>query len=217
MPSDPILQELQVAGVPEPLPERLSPMLVGAGRVSLTHPDWAYEPKLDGYRVIATVGPASVRLRSRGGHDLTDRFPQVVVALSAQTHRPVILDGELVGFADGRPSFGALQRACRIGSRRPAAADSPAEFVYFAFDVLHAHGFDTRSSRYDRRRAWLERLLATSSNVQITHSSADGEALFAATLRLGFEGIVAKRRSSPYVAGTRTAHWQKFKHASWKR
>jgi bifunctional non-homologous end joining protein LigD len=183
----------------------------------LSNPDWAYEPKLDGYRVIAIVNERGAELRSRGGHDFTQRFRSVADDLSQQTHRPLVLDGELVGFAEGAPSFGALQ-GTRTRRRASTIAQTPAvEFTFYAFDILHALGIDLRGATYTQRRELLEQLIVPSTRVNLVHAVDDGEDLFAATLRLGFEGIIAKRRSSRYRPGIRTSDWLKFKHASFRR
>ena len=73
-------------------------------------PQWLYEPKVDGYRVIAFVKDGEVRLQSRRGIDLTPAFPEIVADLAAQAVDSMILDGEIVALdATGRPSFNALQ------------------------------------------------------------------------------------------------------------
>src|SRR6266853_5390506 len=68
-------------------------------------PQWRYEPKLDGYRVIAFVDGASVRLQSRRGLDLTPHFPELAADLTVQGSGRMILDGEIVALdGEGHPS-----------------------------------------------------------------------------------------------------------------
>ena len=75
-----------------------TPMLAEIGDEPKSDPQWLYEPKLDGYRVIAFVKDGEVRLRSRRGLDLTTAFPEIVAELKAQAVDSMILDGEIVAF-----------------------------------------------------------------------------------------------------------------------
>src|SRR5438477_246437 len=80
------------------------------GDAPRSDPRWRYEPKLDGYRVIAFVAASGVRLQSRRGLDLTPFFPEITAELAAQPAGQMILDGEIVALdGAGRPSFNALQ------------------------------------------------------------------------------------------------------------
>src|SRR5262249_6425018 len=73
--------QLAPAGSPEALPQRLRPMLAEIGGAPTSDPKWRYEPKLDGYRVLAYVDHGQVRLESRRGLDLTPCFPELAADL----------------------------------------------------------------------------------------------------------------------------------------
>ena len=83
-------------GPAEAMPKKLAPMLAEIGESARSDPDWLYEPKLDGYRVLAFVGAATCSLISRGGIDLTASFPEVVADLADQAIDSMIVDGEIV-------------------------------------------------------------------------------------------------------------------------
>src|SRR5207237_10691793 len=101
---------LAPAAPAEALPQRLKPMVAEAGEVARSSPQWRYEPKLDGYRVIAFVHGSSVRLQSRRGLDLTACFPELAAELAAQAAGQMILDGEIrAAEAAQRPPFTPLQ------------------------------------------------------------------------------------------------------------
>src|SRR5262249_13273550 len=121
----------------EPMPAELDPMLAELGAAPHSNRGWLFEPKLDGYRVLAFVQPA-VRLRSRRGIDLTAPFPEIVADLGAQAIERMILDAEVVVLgADGRPSFNALQNRIQLKSAREiAAAQRTAPAVLVCFDLL---------------------------------------------------------------------------------
>ena len=92
-------------GPPEEFPARLAPMLAESGDGAHSDSNWRYEPKLDGYRVIAFVAGGRVRLQSRRGLDLTACFPEIGAELAAHPAGQMILDGEIVALGpDGRPS-----------------------------------------------------------------------------------------------------------------
>ena len=203
---------LAPAGSPEPMPKKLSPMLAEVAEAPFSHPDWLFEPKLDGYRVLAFVHDGEVRLRSRRGLDLTPAFPAIAAELARQS-ADMVLDGEVLALdSSGRPSFNALQnRALLKTPREIAAAERDTPAVFYSFDLLHFAGLDLRQAAYSDRRRYLAQCLLPSPHVQLVHASDDGVALHAAALAQGFEGVMAKRRDSRYEVGRRSSAWLKIK------
>ncbi|MDP2031238.1 MAG: DNA ligase D [Thiobacillus sp.] len=200
-------------GDAEAMPMKLSPMLADMAELPFSHPDWLFEPKLDGYRVLAFVHDGKVKLRSRRGLDLTPVFPHIAAELAKQAVSGMILDGEVLALdAAGRPSFSALQNRAQLKTPREiAAAERTTPTILYCFDLLHFAGLDLRQAPYSDRRRYLAQCLLPSAHVQLVHASADGVALYAAALAQGFEGIMAKRRDSRYQAGRRSAAWLKIK------
>src|SRR5689334_14402373 len=93
------------------------PMLATSADRLPSGPEWSYEVKWDGYRVVAVKTGARVRLLSRQHKDLTATFPSVAQSAAVLTPTSCILDGELVAIdSTGRPSFQALQHR-QTGSR----------------------------------------------------------------------------------------------------
>jgi bifunctional non-homologous end joining protein LigD len=201
------------SGRAEAMPMKLSPMLAELGEAPFSHPDWLFEPKLDGYRVLAFVRDGEVKLGSRRGLDLTPAFPQIAAELAAQSVSGMILDGEVLALdTSGRPSFNALQNRAQLKTPREiAAADKTTPAILYCFDLLHFAGLDLRQAPYRDRRRYLAQCLLPSAHVQLVHASDDGVALHAAALAQGFEGVMAKRRDSRYEAGRRSAAWLKIK------
>jgi len=200
-------------GPAEELPAKMAPMLAGIADAPFAHRDWLFEPKLDGYRILAHVGLDGVKLRSRNGIDLTAAFPRLVDDLRTQLSMPLLLDGEIVVLRDGRPSFDALQT--RVQLRAPSdieAAERATPSVLFCFDLLHVLGMNVRSARYIDRRRYLGQCLVPTQRLQLVHAESDGEALYRAALAAGFEGMMAKRRTSLYSPGKRSDDWLKIKH-----
>jgi bifunctional non-homologous end joining protein LigD len=200
------------SGAAVPVPAKLSPMLAEAAQAPFRREGWVWEPKLDGYRVLAFVGRDGVKLRSRRGLDLSQDFPALGAELATQD-APLVLDGEIVAFdAAGRPSFGALQARAQLKTERErAAADRDTPVVFFAFDLPYFAGIDLRECAYRDRRRYLAQCLLPSPRVQLVHAGDDGPALQEAALATGFEGVVGKREDSRYEAGKRSGAWVKVK------
>jgi bifunctional non-homologous end joining protein LigD len=204
---------LAPSGPAEAMPDTLAPMLAMTAEAARSDPDWRFEPKLDGYRVIAFVAGVTVRLQSRRGIDLTAQFPEIVAELGALGADHMILDGEIVALGpDGRPSFNALQnRAQRRGAADIADGQRQAPAVLVCFDLLHFAGINLRPAPYVERRRYLSQCLLPSAHVQLIHAGKDAEALYAAAIASGYEGVVAKRLDGIYQPGQRVAAWRKIK------
>jgi bifunctional non-homologous end joining protein LigD len=195
-------ERLVPSGEPGPLPGKLAPMHAESTQAVFNSPEWMWEPKLDGYRALAVIEERGVRLLSRRGLDLAGDFPGLVAELGKQSANAMILDGEIVAFdASGKPSFAAMQN--RGGGAERA--------VFYAFDLLNFAGIDLRKAPYDDRRRYLAQCLLPSPLVQLVHASEDGIALHRAAMAHGLEGVIAKRRSSSYEGGKRSAAWLKVK------
>ncbi|HEV8695640.1 MAG TPA: DNA polymerase ligase N-terminal domain-containing protein, partial [Lysobacter sp.] len=205
--------QLVPTGTLSAMPAKLDPMQAELGDAPFNDPDWMWEPKLDGYRVLAFIDEQGVRLRSRRGLELAGTFPKLAQELRQQAAAGMILDGEIVAFdSEGKPSFNALQNRFPLKTERDiAAADRNTPTVFFAFDLLYFEGIDLRKTPYRDRRRYLAQCLLPSPLVQLVHAAEDGVALHAAALASGFEGVVGKRKDSKYEAGRRTSSWLKVK------
>jgi bifunctional non-homologous end joining protein LigD len=209
-------------------PRQAQPMHAELADRPFNDPGWLWEPKLDGYRVLAFIEDDAVTLRSRRGQDYTRTFPRLVEELTQQRGeikgaRPgaprtdagfsMVLDGEVVALGpDGKPSFNALQNRVQLKTARElAAADRDVPVLYYAFDLLHFAGVDLRGAPYADRRRYLTQCLLPSARVLPVHASNDGLALYAAALQSGFEGVMGKRKDSRYESGKRSAAWLKVK------
>jgi bifunctional non-homologous end joining protein LigD len=160
---------------------------------------WVYEEKYDGDRILAYKEGERVRLLSRNEKDRTDRFPLIVSAIGRLSTGTLLLDGEVVVFDKKRVSrFQLLQR----GEGEP---------VYAVFDCLFCDGQDLRGETLARRRAILGKVIGSSKVLLIAHKLAsNGLDAFRAAQHSGYEGLVAKDLSAPYVAG-RSKSWLKVK------
>jgi bifunctional non-homologous end joining protein LigD len=192
------------------MPAAPMPMLATAGSVLPSGPGWAYEFKWDGVRALVSVAAGTVQITSRLGNNVTVAYPELA-ALGADIE-DALVDGEIVAFDQGRPSFGRLQLRMHVRVVRQAAqlaAEVPVSFI--AFDLLRLYGVDLTARPFAERRATLERLAADHPQWTLSPSFDDGRATEQAARTHGLEGVVAKRLTSRYRAGTRTADWVKVK------
>jgi bifunctional non-homologous end joining protein LigD len=198
----------------EPLPERLLPMLAVLGTLPPTEDDdrWAYEFKWDGVRALARVEGGRVQLTARSGNDITVTYPELRALGDALGSTQVLLDGEIVALADGRPSFGALQRRMHVGNDTQArryAVELPV--TYLVFDLLHLDGRSCLSLPYGERRALLDAMELAGPYWQTSPSfPAAGAAVLQAAREQDLEGVIAKRLSSRYHPGRRSPEWIKI-------
>ena len=139
-----------------PLTPTIEPQLAKTATELPPEGEWVYEPKWDGFRVIAFVDGDEVFLQSRNGKPLDRYFPELTLPPGRY-----VLDGEIViDPGDGSQDFGALQQRIHPAASRVEmlARETPASIV--AFDLL-AEGDEVLLERpFSERRAALERLLA---------------------------------------------------------
>ncbi|MEU1470407.1 non-homologous end-joining DNA ligase [Streptomyces sp. NPDC005761] len=196
-------------------PPSIAPMLAVPGPLPVPDADWAFETKWDGVRcILSSTGDGAVRLASRAGNDITVTYPELQALGSELRGRGVVLDGELVALDDsGRSDFGRLQSRMGVVDARRAgrlALDCPAHLMIF--DVMYLDGRRLLGVTYAERREILSALgLAGAHWSAPSHVHGRGSQVWDAVVREGLEGVVAKRLSSPYVPGTRSAHWRKTK------
>ena len=162
-------------------------------------PGWDYEEKYDGARMLAYKEADRVQLLSRNGKDKTDRFPQIAAAIRSLQPVTLLLDGEVVIFDRKQVSrFQLLQQ----GKGEP---------VYAVFDCLFRDGKDLRREPLAMRREVMERSIASGKVLLPSQLlAANGREAFRIARHRGYEGMVAKDLSSPYVEG-RSTMWLKVK------
>ena len=222
-----------------PLPDTLTPMLAAPSAAPTSDfGAWGVEFKWDGVRALAFIDAGRLRLVSRTGKDITATYPEVsqlssegttprtprghvrsksaiVSDIQAAGHKQALLDGEIVAFSGGRPDFEALQPRMHVSS--PAQALRLAEQIpvtYLAFDVLQLDGRPLTALPYGERRKILETIIPNGGGwlSPPAFPGEDLEAVRAASVVNGFEGVVIKRLDSVYEPGIRSGNWRKIKN-----
>src|SRR6266478_1331876 len=193
------------------IPSKIEPMLATLSNHPFSDPNKLFEIKWDGVRAMARIENGDLKLRSRNGVDITQRYPELASLPEALAARGTILDGEIVALdARGHSSFERLQE--RMHVRAPSehlVAQIPV--VYFVFDLLYCDGYDLRESPLIERKQLLNRVMHASERFRYSdHQLEMGKELFALAEQNGLEGILAKRTDSPYVSD-RSPYWVKLK------
>ena len=179
-------------------------------------PLFAVEDKYDGIRAHAHKSGARVALFSRTLDEVTAQFPEVAESL-AKLPGSFLLDGEVLAWRAGRPdSFFRLQR--RLGRKAPEPellSEIPVAFV--AYDCLARDGKPLFEEEWSERRKELESIAPAGDLLVSPVHGADSapalDRLFDEARERGNEGLMLKRRDSPYQAGKRGRAWRKYKKA----
>jgi bifunctional non-homologous end joining protein LigD len=199
-----------------PLHASVAPMLALAGSPPAGRlAEWAVEMKWDGVRALAFISGGRLRLVSRTGKDISATYPDLAGLGGAVTASQALLDGEIVAFTDGRPDFEALQPRMHVSSADAAfRLSSTIPVSYLAFDALHVDGVGLASLPYLERRKTLDTIISNGPRwlAPPNFAGSDLDAVRAASVANGLEGVVAKRLDSIYEPGARPGTWLKVKN-----
>jgi DNA ligase D-like protein (predicted ligase) len=192
------------------MPSFTPPMLATLAKNAFSDPDWVFEAKLDGQRSLLWRRRSTVRLITRNEKDRTSHYPDLVEALQRDHTAPLIADGEIVAFRGDITSFARLQE--RMQNARPSAAQVAAvPVLFYLFDLIWFDGYDLSALPLLARKSVLRRAIDFEDPIRFSeHLDEEGEVAFRAACEKGWEGLIAKRTSSPYTHA-RSKDWLKFK------
>ncbi len=195
------------------LRDPIEPMLAQSAEKPPDSGDYLYEVKWDGIRAMISVDEGQVTIRSRNQHDITQKFPELLIPNEAFRATSALFDAEIVVLDEGgRPVFkNAIHRLQQTTDGAIERAKSKYPVVCYLFDCLYLDGRPITNEPLVRRRAWLKDAIKRDTPYRFSETVEDGEELFAAASAMGLEGIIAKERNSVYQPGKRSAHWIKIK------
>ncbi len=184
-----------------------SPMLIAQQMEAFSHKDWIYELKLDGFRCLAYVD-----FRNKRNMRMAEKFPKLA-GICKNVKGRCILDWKIVVLVDGVPDFYRLQKRTLLTDPfkiKLEASRCPASFV--AFDCIYQGNQELIWEPLMKRKEMLDRLVSEESRIAVSrYVDREGIALYQAAEAKELEGVVAKRKDSPYLMGKRTKDWIKFK------
>ncbi len=188
-------------------------MLAEDAKEPFSDPNFIFELKYDGYRLLVVVENGKCELIYRRGSKATDLYPEIARAGSLLPFSRLVLDGELVCLDDNaRPSFSRLQQRSQLRRTADVAAAAvrlPATLQ--TFDLVAFEDFDLRSLPLVERKNILRDVLPRAGPLRyVDHIPAEGALFYAEVERMGLEGVMAKRADSKYRPG-RSSEWLKLK------
>lgn len=190
-----------------------NPMLIAEIQEPFDSSDFIYELKLDGERCLAYLDKNGTALLNKRGFILNNRFPEL-----ADIHKAIkdkcILDGEIAILVDSKPDFSQVQRRSLMTNKFKIDMEinkHPACFT--AFDILYLGGKQITDLPLMERKKLLKKVIRAENDrfAMSRYIEGQGKALYEAAEKQELEGVVAKRKDSPYLMGKRTKDWVKFK------
>lgn len=185
------------------IPVKVSPMLATLTDKPFDAEGWQYEVKWDGYRAMAIMQKSNVELVSRNNKSFNEKFYVVHDAL-VKMKLNALLDGELiVVHENGQADFSDLQNW---------RSEADGQLLFYVFDILWFNGKDLTGLPLTDRRAVLKNILPASPYIVLSENfQTTATEFFAASEKMGLEGIMAKKGDSTYTMGARTTDWLKIK------
>ena len=189
---------------------RYKPMLAQTADAPFDSEEWIFEIKWDGIRAISYINDET-NIRSRNDKELKHNFPELDELRTLAKN--VILDGEIIVIEQGKPDFQAVierAKATRSHEIEILAQRSPATYV--VFDIIEKDGQPLLKLPLTERKKLLEQNLKEGEHVLISiFADKDGKAYYDAALKTGVEGVMAKKKDSPYEPGVRSHSWLKIR------
>ena len=185
------------------MPRTLDPMKAQLVGEAFDDDRWLFEVKWDGIRLVSFIDAGKVSLQTRAGRIVDAEYPQLQAISRLVNARQAVLDGEVVVVDDeGRPSFQLLQNR----------GTEPRPMQYMVFDIVYFDGQRLFKVPLEDRKRLLRDVVRDSALLKYSdHVLGQGKAFFKAAQQKRLEGIVAKRRDSPYQPGVRSSAWLKVK------
>lgn len=172
-----------------------------------------FEIKWDGIRVIIQKDGENIKLLSKSGRDITEKFPEVVKQVLEFKAQSAVIDGEIVALDTlGIPNFAKIISRLHLTGNSPIEKASQSnKATCYLFDLIYLDGQDLRNMPIEKRRKWLNISFDDSQSLRFSQGFDDGAALFDAIKLQNMEGIIAKKKGSIYQSNTRNGDWQKVK------
>lgn len=184
-------------------------MLLETSKNPFTHPDYIFEPKIDGHRLLLSHENGVTRLYTRNNNDCTLQYPE----LYDLAEDDILLDGEVacVDRTTSQIDFESIME--RFQARKAdkvlrLSATVPANYI--VFDILRYRGQDLRGWPLMRRKELLTSIDLGNPRISVVpYIEREGERLFSEMVARQLEGMVAKRKESVYSTGQRSPSWLK--------
>ncbi|WP_232696978.1 ATP-dependent DNA ligase [Brevibacillus daliensis] len=177
-----------------------------------TGPNWIGQVKWDGVRVVTYFDGQTVRLYNRKQNERTYHYPELTDITTYCSASSIILDGEIIAFREGKPSFyevmkrDGLRKLDQINLRRHTVP-----ITYMIFDVLFLEGKWVTSLPLTERQELLKKVIKPNETVQLVENFNDASTLYEVIKQQEMEGVIIKDITSSYVINGKDSRWRKKK------
>jgi bifunctional non-homologous end joining protein LigD len=195
------------------LHDEIEPMLSNAASRPPSGDEYVHEMKWDGIRALIALEDGQLRIRTRNQNDITNKFPELLVAEKAFRATCGLFDAEIVCLdKSGRPDFRkVIHRLMSSGDSTIQKLSESSPAYCYIFDCLYLDGRALINEPLMKRKEWLKDAIRPDTRYRISEMVDDGVALFEAARQHEVEGIMSKRKDSKYLPGKRSDAWLKIK------
>ena len=179
--------------------QKIIPMEPQSAKILSENPDYAYQIKWDGVRLLAFVAGKRFRLQGRSLKNKTALYPELAVLPELVGGSSVILDGEVIALHENRPSFYKVMQRERAGAASVARLAKMVPVYYMVFDLLFFDGAWLLEQPWEARQEIISKYIAAKKHLHLTPNYQAGEALLKTVQEKGMEGIVAKKDSLTFL------------------
>jgi len=192
--------------------KNIPPMEPASRRDLPEGPQYVYQVKWDGVRMLAFILEGQVRLQNRRLRDRTMQYPELSRLPSLVDSSQVVLDGEMTVLKEGKPSFPSiLERDLTLKENKISLLKEKLPVTYFVFDILYLEDKSLMDYTFERRQEILREVAKEKSFLKITDNFLDGSRLLDRVKEQDLEGVVAKDKRGAYISGKKSRNWWKIK------
>ncbi|NLJ56069.1 MAG: hypothetical protein GX334_03345 [Firmicutes bacterium] len=192
--------------------QKIVPMEPHSKKTLVKDPDYFYQIKWDGIRLLTFISGEKMRLQGRSLKDKSLLYPELAVLPELVQSKNVILDGEIIAFHKSRPDFYTVMQREQASPATAARLARSVPVYYMVFDLLYYDGVWLLEQPWEARQEIIFKQILTSDCLQLTANYREGKTLLQKMREKGMEGVVAKKKGSPYIPGPRrSSYWFKVK------
>lgn len=174
--------------------------------------EYLYQVKWDGIRIITVIDKNKVRLFNKHLRERTNQYPELHDLPQRINAQSAVLDGEIVVLRDGKPNFpDVMRRANFVVNELSGSMQISYPIEYMLFDLFYLNGQNLMNLPLTERQIHLGNIVAEKDYLHLVENFSDGPALFKAVQSMDMEGVVAKKKGSPYIQGKKHQLWLKIK------
>jgi bifunctional non-homologous end joining protein LigD len=195
-------------------PKPIDPMALVLVDEPFDDPNYVYQIKWDGVRMLTYLDESGLALFNRRKHERTNNYPELQEIKGQLKARTAVLDGEIIALGEGgKPSFSnILKRDLAKSSDKIRLLTRQIPIYYMVFDLLYLDGRWLVEEPQTARQERLAQVLQPSAQVRLVDNHPSGVQLFQVMKEQGMEGIVCKEKAGRYHIGVRHPTWKKVKN-----